>query len=339
ENIGLNETIDALRLELGDLRLQIQAAAQANPEREGSGPGAGGAVRRLHGQYTSLQDELAHNGARDLLGVDDAAGDEEAAVRARRGYGMAVIKHGGTQTMLKPLGTALQQLTPSELAGLKEDTVRKWVSTLLAKCTSEDLVTLHEVWKRIGYVDGSAEFQDKLRSDLLDVFMAPYKYGLRDAIRSRANVTLSRIVDNVAGEYGNARISAGHQHGSSWQKSGAAGLKQAITSSQHTTVAFMIYTVVIFCLGIITAYYMNISQPLAASLPFSSVNSTVATAIKGPGDGGMHQVRQFLVVDDSPVNRYYSPLRKRAPRSRLGEIMFYWMETLLWDDTNTQIPS
>ncbi|KAJ2417699.1 hypothetical protein GGF41_005342 [Coemansia sp. RSA 2531] len=65
----------------------------------------------------------------------------------------------------------------------------------------------------------------------------------------------------------------------------------------------------------------------------------MATAIKSSDASGMHQIRQILVVDDSPVSRYYSPLRKRAPRSRFGEIMFYWMETLLWDDNDTHIPT
>ncbi|KAJ1784339.1 hypothetical protein LPJ59_006377 [Coemansia sp. RSA 2399] len=68
-------------------------------------------------------------------------------------------------------------------------------------------------------------------------------------------------------------------------------------------------------------------------------NGTVASAIKGTGDGTMGLVRQILVVDDTPVNKYYPPLRKRAPRSRFGEIMFYWMEALLWEDADAQIPT
>ncbi|KAJ2017913.1 hypothetical protein GGI08_005181 [Coemansia sp. S2] len=325
ENTNLNETIETLRLELGDLRVQMQTSALANADSGSSGPDAD-ALRRSHRKYASLQDELANNGARDLLGVDDIAGDGSSAL-IRRNRSATALKHSSAQT-------TGELLSAREVKTLREAAVRQWVSTSLAKCSSEDLVILGEVWKRVEYYDVGSESPDKLRRELMDVFMAPYKYGLKEAIRSRANPTLSRMVDNVAGDYNEKRLSAGKNGG------GASGLVQVIAHGQHTTAAIIIYSLVIFCLGIITASYMNISQPLASSLPFSSGNNgTMATAIKSSDASGMHQIRQILVVDDSPVSRYYSPLRKRAPRSRFGEIMFYWMETLLWDDNDTHIPT
>ncbi|KAJ2867922.1 hypothetical protein GGH94_000472 [Coemansia aciculifera] len=325
ENTNLNETIETLRHELGDLRVQMQTSALASADNGASGPDAD-ALRRSHRKYASLQDELAHNGARDLLGVDDIAGDG-SSVLTRRTRSATAIKHSSAQTT----GSLLSS---SEVKSLREAAVHQWVSTSLAKCSSEDLVILGEVWKRVEYYDVGSESPDKLRRELMDVFMAPYKYGLKEAIRSRANPTLSRMVDNVAGDYNEKRMSANKNGG------GATGLVQVIAHGQHTTAAIIIYSLVIFCLGIITASYMNISQPLAASLPFSlGNNGTMATAIKSSDASGMHQIRQILVVDDSPVSRYYSPLRKRAPRSRFGEIMFYWMETLLSDDNDAQIPT
>ncbi|KAJ2901161.1 hypothetical protein IWW38_000126 [Coemansia aciculifera] len=326
ENTNLNETIETLRLELGDLRVQVQTSTLANADNGASG--TDGLRRRLNHKYTSLKDELALNGgSRDLLGVDDIAGDGLDALSSRS-RSVPAKKHSSSQTY----GTLM---SPSETESLRSAAVHQWVSTSLAKCSSEDLVVLSEVWKRIDYCDDSSEGADQLRRELMDVFMAPYKYGLKEAIRSRANATLSRIVDNVAGDYSDKREYQRANNGAS------SGLVQVIAHGQHATAAIIIYSLVIFCLGIITASYMNISQPLAASLPFSlgNGNGTMATAIKGTDAAGMHQIRQILVVDDSPVGRYYSPSRKRAPRSRIGEIMFYWMETLLWDDNDIQIPT
>ncbi|KAJ2745119.1 hypothetical protein GGI20_002417 [Coemansia sp. BCRC 34301] len=329
ENINLNETIETLRLELGDLRVQMQTSTLANAGHGASGPDADG-LRRPNRKYASLQDELAHNGARDLLGVDDIAGGGSDYL-ARRSRTVPATMHSSSQTT-----GAL--LSPSEAESLREAAVHQWVSTSLAKCSSEDLVILGEMWKRVQYCDDGSESPDQLRRELMDVFMAPYKYGLKEAIRSRANATLSRMVDNVAGDYSAKRMAA--SKGEYQGAGGASGLVQVIAHGQHTTAAIIIYSLVIFCLGIITASYMNISQPLATSLPFSlGNNGTMATAIKSSDSSGMHQVRQILVVDDSPVNRYYSPLRKRTPRSRIGEIMFYWMETLLWDDGDSQVPT
>ncbi|KAJ2030910.1 hypothetical protein IWW57_000957 [Coemansia sp. S610] len=325
ENSNLTETIETLRLELSDLRVQMQTSASAGADNGASGPDIDG-LRRSHRKYASLQDELAHNGARDLLGVDDIPGGGSSTL-TRRNRGATALRHGSSQTT-----DAL--LSSSDVKTLREAAVRQWVSTSLAKCSSEDLVILGEVWKRVEYCDSGSESPDSLRRELMDVFMAPYKYGLKEAIRSRANATLSRMVDNVAGDYNEKRMALGKTGG------GASGLVQVIAHGQHTTAAIIIYSLVIFCLGIITASYMNISQPLASSLPFSlGNNGTMATAIKASDASGMHQVRQILVVDDSPVSRYYSPLRKRAPRSRFGEIMFYWMETLLSDDNDAQIPT
>ncbi|KAJ1830384.1 hypothetical protein LPJ73_008283, partial [Coemansia sp. RSA 2703] len=83
--------------------------------------------------------------------------------------------------------------------------------------------------------------------------------------------------------------------------------------------------------------YLNIAQPAAVtSAQIGLANMTMSGQIKGSGDSGMDMVRQILIVDDTPVTKHYSPLRRRAPRSRFGEIMFYWMETLLWDDADNQ---
>ncbi|KAJ2817678.1 hypothetical protein GGI24_005327, partial [Coemansia furcata] len=184
ENTNLNDTIETLRVELGDMRVQMQTSTNAGA----SGPDVDG-LRRPHRKYASLQDELAYNDARDLLGVDDVAGDGSAAL-TRHNRSAAAIKHSGAQT-------ADALLSPGEVKTLREAAVHQWVSTSLAKCSSEDLVILGEVWKRVEYYDGGgSESPDKLRRELMDVFMAPYKYGLKEAIRSRANPTLSRMVDN-----------------------------------------------------------------------------------------------------------------------------------------------
>ncbi|KAJ2583184.1 hypothetical protein GGH95_001133, partial [Coemansia sp. RSA 1836] len=226
ENTNLNETIETLRLELGDLRVQMQTSASA--DHGASGTNADG-LRRLHRKYTSLKDELAHNGARDLLGVDDIAGDGLDAL-TRRSRSVPAKKHSSSQT------TGLI-LSPGEAESLRNAAVRQWVSMSLAKCSSEDLVILGEMWKRVEYCDDGSESPDQLRRELMDVFMAPYKYGLKEAIRSRANATLSRMVDNVAGDYSDKRMSA--SKGEFQRTSGASGLVQVIAHGQHTTAAII----------------------------------------------------------------------------------------------------
>ncbi|KAJ2793680.1 hypothetical protein H4R21_005795, partial [Coemansia helicoidea] len=223
---------------------------------------------------------------------------------------------------------------PDEATGTQElghDAVRHWIGTALGRCSAEDLVVLNEVWRRIEYCDTSTESQTELRRELVEVFMAPGKYGLKEALRAQSNPTLTRIVDSVAGEY--MRLSAGGQLGEKSGGKGAHGLAQVLSNGQYTTAAVILYSVVIFCLGIITASYFNLAQPMATSAPVAVGNGTL------PGDGAMSAMRQILVVDDTPVHRYYTPLRKRSPRSRFGEILFYWAETLLWDDADTQVPT
>ncbi|KAJ2517821.1 hypothetical protein H4217_003722 [Coemansia sp. RSA 1939] len=325
ENMSLTDTISGLERELVELRLNAQ------PTSAGSNGNtvdiAAPAQKKNYRKYMSLQDELAQNGGEDMSGIDDLVILDKGA--------------GGRKSMLESSDLSAKDTknvsvgtTDSDAQELREDAVRQWMSASLDRCSSEDLVLLYEVWKRIEYCDTNAENQEKLRRELVSVFTTPYKYGLKDAIRSRANATLTRIVDNVSGEY-----LSQHQIGK--PASSPGGLAGALANSQHTTAAVILYSVVVFCLGIITASYFNLAQPLSTSLPFGMANGTIASVVRDTGDSssGLGLVRQILVVDDTPVNKYYPPLRKRAPRSRFGEILFYWMETLLWEDADTQIPT
>ncbi|KAI8322600.1 hypothetical protein GQ54DRAFT_259673 [Martensiomyces pterosporus] len=340
ENSSLKETIENLRMELMEARIQQQPSTEHNANEPS---GANGGRTRGNRKYKSLQDELAQNGAQDLSGVDDMvynSREKSAGLRGER-----TLRHSGCQTassLLRPTSKGVGTTADDEQR-MNDDAVRQWITKVMSRCSSEDLVVLNEVWKRIDYCDASTENQEKLRHELLSVFMAPYKYGLKEAIRSRCNATLTRIVDNVSGESMGMRMSAGHQYGSKAMATmgkGAPGIAQVVANGQHTTAVIILYSVVVFCLGIITASYLNIGQPLSSTLPFGLSNSTMATAVKDTsGDGGMNLVRQILVVDDTPASNFYPPLRKRAPRSRFGEIMFYWMETLLWDDADAQIPT
>ncbi|KAJ1731554.1 hypothetical protein LPJ61_002478 [Coemansia biformis] len=314
ENLRLSETIEVLKQELAELRLREQQSQTAGADDPAAAAGQPHARRR----YRSLQDELAANGGQDAAGVDDATHDGRPRSVAAAKRNVAV---GTTSADAQELGDAA---------------VREWIGEALGRCSAEDLVVLNEVWRRVEYCDTGTESQAELRRELIEVFMAPNKYGLKEALRSRSNPTLTRIVDGVAGEY--MRMSAGHRHGEKGTRAsarGAPGLAQVLAGGQYTTAAIILYSVVIFCLGIITASYFNLAQPMATSMPLGVANGTAP----GAGDGGMSVMRQILVVDDTPVHKYYTPLRKRNPRSRLGEILFYWAETLLWDDTDTQVPT
>ncbi|KAJ1667685.1 hypothetical protein IW140_001257 [Coemansia sp. RSA 1813] len=332
ENMRLNETIEGLERELGDLRLQTQRLSTTDGNNDSTS--AGLVHRKTYRKYMSLQDELVQNGGEDMSGVDDLVALDKDTAGSTHVLEKAGLLVKGTKDV--SIGT-----TNSDAQELKDDAVRQWMSAALNRCSSEDLVLLYEVWKRIEYCDVSNENQENLKRELVSVFTAPYKYGLKDAIRSRANATLTRIVDNVSGDCLNAHLaSAGHhQFSGNNSKSAASGLANALANSQHTTAAVILYSVVVFCLGIITASYFNLAQPLSTSLPFGMANGTIASAVRDTGDGTMGLVRQILVVDDTPVTKYYPPLRKRAPRSRFGEILFYWMETLLWEDGDAQIPT
>ncbi|KAJ1853715.1 hypothetical protein GGH12_000391 [Coemansia sp. RSA 1822] len=309
ENMRLGHTIESLNRELKELRLH----QGTNTDQDA------GSQRRTGRTLKSLQDELAQLDGGADLGVDDIIAVSNALAPATKSVSV---------------GT-----TSADAQELKDAGVRQWIGAALGRCSSEDMVVLSEVWRRIEYCDANTTGQSDLRHELIEVFMAPYKYGLKEAIRSRSNATLTRIVDNVTGDHVGVRLSAGHQSGEKGSLTkGAPGLAQALANGQHTTAAIVLYSVVIFCLGIITASYFNIAQPLATSMPFGVVNST-GSAIHDSRDSSMSMMRQILVVDDTPVHKYYTPLRKRSPRSRFGEILFYWMETLLWDDADTQVPT
>ncbi|KAJ2849905.1 hypothetical protein IWW36_002290 [Coemansia brasiliensis] len=323
KNMQLSYTIEQLNQEIKDLRLQQQQQQAASSADQDS---AADAQKRASRKYKSLQDELAQLDDNPDLGIDDLITGDDNALASYRTRAPGASESAATK--VSDIGA-----TSTDAQELKDMAVRQWISTALGRCSSEDLIILNEVWKRIKYCDTSAESQDDLRRELIEVFMAPYKYGLKEAIRSRSNATLSRIVDNVAGEYMGILTGDHSRHGK-----GASALAQVMANGQHTTAAIVLYSVVIFCLGIITASYFNLAQPLSASVPFGMVNGT-GSVIHDGGDGSMSMMRQILVVDDTPVNKYYTPLRKRSPRSRLGEILFYWMETLLWDDADTPIPT
>ncbi|KAI9467765.1 hypothetical protein BX667DRAFT_217766 [Coemansia mojavensis] len=271
KNMQLSFTIEQLNQEIKDLRLQQQQQQVAGSAADQDS--AADAQKRGGPKYKSLQDELAQLDGNPDMGIDDLiTGGDNAAARYR--------KHApgvSASAIAEKVDTGA---TFTDAEELKSMAIRQWISSALGRCSSEDLIILNEVWKRIKYCDTSAESQDDLRRELIEVFMAPHKYGLKEAIRSRSNATLTRIVDNVAGEYMGILTGDHSRHGK-----GASALAQVMAN------------------------------------------------------GHMSMMRQILVVDDTPVNKYYTPLRKRSPRSRFGEILFYWMETLLWDDADTQIPT
>ncbi|KAJ1940834.1 hypothetical protein FBU59_003687, partial [Linderina macrospora] len=307
-----------LRAELAEVRLQLQSPLVHDPDHDSTSALGIGITK-----VKSLCDELAQAGTGSLSSIEDGV-LEPKGTRRRQSLINDALKSSGSSTSLTSdiaVGT-----TDTDKQELNEDAVRQWIQSSLVQFPPQDLVLLHEVWKRIEYSDSSDENRTALRRELISVFTAPNKYGLKEAIHSRCNATLTRIVDNVSGNALGAR------------KGRKNSIVNMIASGQHATAVVILYSVVIFCLGVITASYLNISQPMASSLPFGLSNNT-AGAVSDGTDGGMNLVRQILVVDDTPAHSFYPPVRKRSPRSRFGEIMFYWVETLLWDESDMQIPT
>ncbi|KAJ2780977.1 hypothetical protein GGI15_003364 [Coemansia interrupta] len=275
--------------------------------------------RRAKSGVGSLYDELQNNDAHDLSGVDDIS------------YERGGTRHRGHSDPSSLTSTSIGDIRELDVA------IRDHISKALSVLLPEDWIFLSEVWKRVGKCDDDDDSEQQLRSDVLTAITKLDKHGLKSAIRSCNNPKLDRIVNNVSRSLGSNSIS----HGTSPKGAkGASGLVHLVANGQHTTAIVILYSVVIFCLGIITASYLNIAQPAAvASAQIGMANMTMSGSIKGTGDSGMDMVRQILIVDDTPVIKHYSPLRRRAPRSRFGEILFYWMETLLWDDADNQVPT
>ncbi|KAJ1944326.1 hypothetical protein GGF37_002244 [Kickxella alabastrina] len=324
-----NEVGDGLVLQIRELQYKLAAAqeesdAAANTERENKnlkeeikGLHAELKEQRLkpdrvapageHGQgmpqvasVSSLQDELRNHGGGDMLAVDD------------------------------------QLTVPNRTS---DSAVREWVQLAMDKYTSEDLVIMGDVWRRIGYCDDdSCEDPENLRSKLLSVFLAPCESGLKEAIRGLRDPTLTRIVDTVAGEYKEKRAPAAGRKSNAGK--GGPGIVQSMMNSEHSTTFIFLYSLVVFCVGIIIAKHFSTLPQLPLPGQFGGHNSTLAAVMKGAGDdGSMSMVRQILVVDDTPATKYYTPLGKRSSRTRIGEILFYWMETLLWEDSDAQVPT
>ncbi|KAJ2373412.1 hypothetical protein IW150_003636 [Coemansia sp. RSA 2607] len=275
--------------------------------------------RRAKSGAGSLYDELQNNDVHDLSGVDDVA-YERSSTRNRG--------HSDPSTLAS---TSIGNIAELDMM------MRDRISKLLTDLSPEDWLFLCEVWKRVEKCDDDDNSEQQLRSDVLATIANLDKNGLKSSIRSRNNPKLDRIVNNVSRSLGSNSISHGV---SSKGAKNVSSLIQLVANGQHTTAVVILYSVVIFCLGIITASYLNIAQPAAVtSAQIGLANMTMSGQIKGSGDSGMDMVRQILIVDDTPVTKHYSPLRRRAPRSRFGEIMFYWMETLLWDDADNQVPT
>ncbi|KAJ2779053.1 hypothetical protein H4R18_004231 [Coemansia javaensis] len=309
-----------LELQFRELQHELKAARELRDEAA--------AVRKenleLGETIDALKQELADLRLRDQQRQQSAGADDQGAAQQpglRRRYRSLRDELEDSDSPAKSAAGGADSADSQEL---RDAAVRQWISAALARCSAEDLVLLSEVWRRIEYCDAGTDAQARLRRELIDVFAAPCKHGLKEAIRGRSNPTLARIVDSVAGEYGARALPAGK---------GAKGLAQVLASGQYTVAAVVLYSVVIFCLGIITASYFGAAQPgMAAPGPFSAANGTAQ-----PGMPGV--VRQILVVDDTPAYKHYTPLRKRTPRSRLGEMLFYWAETLLWDDSDAPVPT
>ncbi|ORX71556.1 hypothetical protein DL89DRAFT_321850 [Linderina pennispora] len=305
ENANLSKLIEQLRAELAEVRLQLQSSVLRDADHDLASIHRPGMTR-----VKTLRDELAQTGSGDHSPTEDGVLEPKSS-RRRMSLINDTIQASSSSLSLpsdKGVGT-----TDTDKQELNEDAVRHWIQSSLVQFPPQDLVLLHEVWKRIEYSDSSDDNRAALRRELISVFTAPNKYGLKEAIHSRCNATLTRI---------------GRKN----------SIVKMITNGQHATAVIILYSVVIFCLGVITASYLNISQPIATSLPFGLSNNT-AGAVTDSGDGGMNLVRQILVVDDTPAHSFYPPVRKRSPRSRFGEIMFYWVETLLWDESDMQIPT
>ncbi|KAJ1818093.1 hypothetical protein LPJ56_003920, partial [Coemansia sp. RSA 2599] len=335
ENIGLSETIADLNAQIGDLRRQMNSAAATRADEAEHSGAINGAEKRTDSNR-SLFEELETNGSYDLSGVDDAV------------YGKVASRSRGQSV---PSSLASTSVSPTAGMGHFYDSekrlMQEWVPYALKHFSSEDWFVLREMWKRAERCDKGADEQEQLRNELLAMLMASTKVGFKEAIRGQSNPKLRRIAENVAGKY-KSSAGAAESRVTTGNKSGGAsgnGLSKLLASGQHTTAVIILYSVVVFCLGIITASFFNVAQPMAStssssssSLPYGANNSSMHVP-KHPGDGGIGMVRQLLVVDDMPAPKHYMPLHGRAPRSKLTEILFYWMETLLWEDGDYQVPT
>ncbi|KAJ2720667.1 hypothetical protein GGI07_004474 [Coemansia sp. Benny D115] len=309
ENQRLNESIEVLHTELQALRQRAHQMDSGSSDAKNAGSAPGSVAN-------SLQEELWKSGASDMLAVDDA-----------------VAAHDDPSTMDGSNSSAAAQ----------QAAMRRLVSQMLSKFSSEDLVILREVWNRIDYCDKTAKELTQLRHELLSVCGQPSKLGLKEALRGLNNPTLIRIVDNVVGDcsrsypYGGMSGAANSQR-QQLGKGGKGGLAQLLSNGQNVTVLVIVYSVVIFCLGIITARYLNLAQPSMGAVTYTTHNGTMVSTIKGAEDGSMNMVRQILVADEEQAPKYYS-LRKRHARSRLGDALFYWLEALFWDEGAIHVPT
>ncbi|KAJ2596018.1 hypothetical protein GGF39_003612 [Coemansia sp. RSA 1721] len=331
ENISLSETITALNAQIKDLRRQVNSAAanQANEAIYGDDKGLEAEGRVSSNR--SLFEELETSGGYDLSGVDDVA------------YRKVATRNRGQSV---PSSLASTSVSPTAGMGLIYDFekrfMQEWVPYALKTFSPQDWFVLNEMWKRAERCDKGSDEQDQLRSELLSTLMSSTKVGFNEAIRSQNNPKLTRIAENVAAKYKGSSSNAETRALGGKESVSGSGVAKLLANGQHTTAVIILYSVVVFCLGIITASFFNIAQPMVAtsssSLPYGSTNSSMHAA-KHSGDGGMDMVRQILVEDDTPIPKHYFSYHKRMPRSRIFEAMFYWMETLLWEDGDYQVPT
>ncbi|KAJ1725172.1 hypothetical protein LPJ53_000595 [Coemansia erecta] len=325
ENRRYQADLESLQKRLKELSAQVQLSRTPDKDEDDDmlADVPSSIRRRAKSGVGSLYDELHDNDAHDLSGVDDIA-YERGSTRNRGHSDPSSLASSSTSKSIGDMGEP-------------DMAIRGLISKALTDLSPEDWIFLSEVWKRVEKCDDDDDSEQQLRSDVLTAITKLDKHGLKSSIRSCNNPKLDRIVNNVSRSLGSNSIS----HGTSPKGvKGASGLVQLVANGQHTTAIVILYSVVIFCLGIITASYLNIAQPAAVtSAQIGMANMTMSGSIKGTGDSGMDMVRQILIVDDTPVTKHYSPLRRRASRSRFGEILFYWMETLLWDDADNQVPT
>ncbi|KAJ1675870.1 hypothetical protein EV182_000424 [Spiromyces aspiralis] len=341
DNEELNKTIKLLKddLELARNHQDIfESKTDSVPQQHVSR-----GIRKLN----TLRNELLQSGVEPLS-------PERTPALPQQGYsdGHAV----------STANAACQTEPPSQSVALspspeRSRTVKEWLQNRLAFCSPDDLLVLREVWNRVQASSEGAKLKDQLRTELLDVVLSHREFGavrpmsIRECIRRRKNDVLNRILEAAMADIhqSSERIAlaapkvAPRTTGSAVVAAAAAAAavseKRTLAANSHSAmVAILLYTVVVFLLGMITTAYL---LPRLNRAPVGPQLNDIQSLPIGDGQDVVqsYYIKHVLAVDDMPPQMQGGPRPARFRDSYYGQILIYWLETLLWDEKGPTIPT
>ncbi|KAJ1914788.1 hypothetical protein H4219_004633 [Mycoemilia scoparia] len=238
------------------------------------------------------------------------------------------------------------------LAQTNEKVVREWLQNQLSFCSPEDLIILRESWNRVQGMKEASKLKEHLRDELIKVVLSHRKLGMakplsiRERIIYRNDEVLSKVLEAVIKDIqaSDARLLTKGLD-KKVAKSHSSTATELSATSHNTMVAVILYTVVVFFLGMISAAYL---LPKLNSMQYGPhLNQTKSLSVDDTESGGNHlpspapyYVKNILMIDDMQVQEpmkisFGTSLRE----SYYAQVMMYWLETLLWDDKSTMIPT